>query len=162
MGADVVHGLSACEVGGVLTGGLILLYCGPFAAAATLAALQLVALAAAQLLLCLPRKRPEHAPPALLQHNGIAVLEAADPLPVWDAEADPAGGQLPSEVPPALVRRMSSTASWHVFFCVAGRLTAVAAFDSLLYSQSRGHLEAVNLLFADLAHHTCCDQVVTL
>lgn len=54
--SEVVHSVAACEVAGFLTGGFILLYCGPVGAAASLAALQVAALAVGQLaLLLLPR-----------------------------------------------------------------------------------------------------------
>ena len=49
--ADVAHGLAVCEVGGTLTGGLLLLLLGPVATAITVAALHLAAwLAGAALL----------------------------------------------------------------------------------------------------------------
>ncbi len=113
-GADVLHALSACEVCGVLTGGLILLYCGPVVAASALAAVQLVALAVAQLVLCLPRRRTEHAPPALLpQQNGgtdVASFEA-EPLSVWDDRQDPESKQQQQRQnpPPLQVRTRLST-----------------------------------------------------
>ena len=112
--ADVVHALSACEVCGVLTGGLILLYCGPVVAASTLAAVQLVALAVAQLVLCVPHRRPEHAPPALLsQQNGATdvVSFEAEPLPVWDDRQDAESEQQQQQQhsPPLQVRTRLST-----------------------------------------------------
>ena len=49
--ADVAHGLAVCEVGGTLTGGLLLLLLGPVATAVAAAALHLAAwLAGATLL----------------------------------------------------------------------------------------------------------------
>jgi hypothetical protein len=49
--ADVAHGLAVCEVGGTLTGGLLLLLLGPVATAIVAAALHLAAwLAGAALL----------------------------------------------------------------------------------------------------------------
>lgn len=51
LSADVAHGLAVCELGGALTGGLLLLLLGPVATAAVAAALHLAAwLAGAALL----------------------------------------------------------------------------------------------------------------
>lgn len=77
--AEVVHGVAACEVAGFLTGGFILLYCGPLGAAAALAALEVTALTVGQLaLLVLPKRlhaaAPSHLLPVVQPPDGSSAL----------------------------------------------------------------------------------------